>query len=221
MKCNDVQTRLIDLLYGELAAGEATAVGEHLAGCETCRCDFEALKSTRQVLSAVPQSRVEVDVHRIHARAMTRALGARRRWQWTAVAAAVVAGVVLLLGAARMRVEVHQDHLLLSWGREQNEEQLPKQPVSLRESEASIQLTDQLTEHEARLANLDELMRLVVLELDGSGRRQRTLLTELTDRVEGLQTISNARWNSTEHDVQALYQWAQYTSSRTNEGEER
>lgn len=220
MKCHDVQTRLIDLLYGELAAGEATAAGEHLAECETCRRDFEALKSTRQVLSAVPQSRVEVDVHRIHARAMTRALQARQRWKWMAVVAAAMAGVVLLLGARGMRVEVHQDHLLLSWGREQNEEEPPKQPASSRESEASIQLSEQLTEHEARLAHLDELMRLVVLELDGSGRRQRTLLSELADRVDGLQAISNARWNSTEHDVQTLYQWAQYTSSQTNEGEE-
>ena len=217
MKCHDVQTRLIDLLYGELAAEAAAAAGEHLTECETCRRDFEALKSTRQVLSAVPGSRVKVDVNRIHARAMTRALGARRRWQWTAVAAAVVAGVVMLLGAARMRIEVHQDHLVLSWGREQKEQQLPKQPASSQESEASIQLT----QHEARLANLDELMRLVVLELDGTGRRQRTLLTELADRVDGLQAISNARWNSTEHDVQTLYQWAQYTSLQANEGEER
>ena len=216
MNCHDGQPRLIELVYGELAQEERNSLDEHLTKCDACRRDFDALAGTRRMLSVVPQPQVAVDVPRLHAQAVKRDLRVRRRWQWTALAAACLAGIAVLVGAAHLRIEVNQDHLLLSWGREQRIDAPPPAP----EAQPEPELPAQLVEHEARLAHLDELMRLVVLELDASGQRQRAWLTELTDRLDGLHTMSNARWNSTEHDVAALYQWAQYTASRPSEGDE-
>ena len=45
MNCVEICERLPALLYADLAANEAAAVQQHLAGCEVCRREYEALAS--------------------------------------------------------------------------------------------------------------------------------------------------------------------------------
>lgn len=218
MKCDDVQAKLIDLLYGELGDRETASLHAHLDACATCRRDFDALAETRGALALVPGSNVRVDVNRIHADVAARAVRSRRRWRWTALAAAALAGVVTAVGLAGVQIELRADHVVVSWG-----ESPPVEDEDLvsAESPEDIEASDKLDEHEARLAHLDELMRLVITELDNSEQRQQAWLTEVARQVSELQTLSNVRWDATEQGVTTLYQWAQYTASNPSEGGER
>jgi mycothiol system anti-sigma-R factor len=55
MECSEITERLWEYLDGELAAKEATAVDDHLAGCRSCRrhhgCDRSFLLLVVRALS--------------------------------------------------------------------------------------------------------------------------------------------------------------------------
>ena len=52
MTCDFPKDRLIGLHYGEVDAGERDAIQTHVAGCEACRKELEALGSTVETLHA-------------------------------------------------------------------------------------------------------------------------------------------------------------------------
>jgi len=45
--CEQIRGRMLELLYGELAADARAEVAAHVAGCEACRAELAALESTR------------------------------------------------------------------------------------------------------------------------------------------------------------------------------
>ncbi|MFO7769216.1 MAG: hypothetical protein R6W82_09735 [bacterium] len=116
--CEDRIEGLMDLLYGE---GEETAragMRSHLASCEGCRNEYEALASTRETLSAWPNVSTAPRVVYVNERAglLTRV----RRWAdelgglllrpiLKPAAAAVVVVAVLALGITLLDVRVAPD----------------------------------------------------------------------------------------------------------------
>jgi hypothetical protein len=52
LDCDDVNARLLDLVYGEGDARERKALQEHVDGCARCRADLEALGRTRATVRA-------------------------------------------------------------------------------------------------------------------------------------------------------------------------
>lgn len=54
MRCAELKgTRMLDYLYGMLAADEAAAIERHLDGCDACREEAEDLKKVRGALDAL------------------------------------------------------------------------------------------------------------------------------------------------------------------------
>ncbi len=45
-KCQIYQERFIEALYGELESKDFKSLNQHLAGCESCRAEFDEMKST-------------------------------------------------------------------------------------------------------------------------------------------------------------------------------
>jgi hypothetical protein len=56
MKCGDCQERLADYLSGELDGSLKRTVDEHLAGCPTCRLQFEEVEAVWNDLGELPEA---------------------------------------------------------------------------------------------------------------------------------------------------------------------
>jgi len=64
--CEDVSTRMMELLYGELPADERARIEAHVAGCARCRSEQEGFEKTRtaarQALDEAPPARVRAAI---------------------------------------------------------------------------------------------------------------------------------------------------------------
>ena len=81
--CGD-PAALAGYLYGECSPDERAALSAHLAACESCRTDIEALRDTREALTAwtAPDDALGVRVA-VESPHTTRSGG----WSWSAVPA--------------------------------------------------------------------------------------------------------------------------------------
>ncbi len=70
MNCENCETQLLDLLYGELDATTASQVRAHLDGCASCRVASDKLVSARRIVRQLP---LESPPARVHAAIMARA----------------------------------------------------------------------------------------------------------------------------------------------------
>ena len=80
-ECQRVDERLLDFVYGELAAQARAEVSAHLAGCERCSKEIESLQGTRSALRALPEEDPPADLtaRLMHEAARPRTVGARLR----------------------------------------------------------------------------------------------------------------------------------------------
>ena len=119
--CEDVSARMMELLYGELAADERASVDAHVAGCARCRSELEGFEKTRavarQVLGEAPPARAHAAIlkaaaARVAAQAQPAArravaperpsLWARLRLRWALPTFATVGAVAVFLIANRV-----------------------------------------------------------------------------------------------------------------------
>lgn len=88
---------------GMLTAAEAERVDAHLAGCESCRAEWEALRYTLDLLRSVPGEEPPEDLAAsimAQVRAEARRSAGRDRWTWSPRwGMAAAAAVLVLLGA--------------------------------------------------------------------------------------------------------------------------
>ena len=61
MTCDECRDRLDALARGPLAAGQQTAIEQHLLECESCRADFEATEALASVTAALPHCTLRPD----------------------------------------------------------------------------------------------------------------------------------------------------------------
>ena len=108
--CNDIRSKLLDLVEGTLSSTGETAVSRHLAGCDACRVEFEGLEGAAGSLPDAATLRPPPEVRRrllaaardplrSPERAQPRRGIAGRRGQWIAVAG-IVTGLAAVLTAA-------------------------------------------------------------------------------------------------------------------------
>lgn len=96
MRCDDIQERFIDLLYGEGDQPAEAELQEHVNECAKCRDQLEALKRTRTILSAWPDEAPlrSATIPKQHAHRF--GAGAWRRIGYIAVAAMALLGFMAL-----------------------------------------------------------------------------------------------------------------------------
>jgi hypothetical protein len=94
MQCSEMQENLSAYLDGELDPGEEAALKSHLEGCESCRKEFESLRSTVELVRSVPR----VQAPAVLKQRLTSAAPSRRAaWRFpNPVALASAAALVLV-----------------------------------------------------------------------------------------------------------------------------
>jgi len=198
MHCDQARQALPGLLYGDLEAREAAAVGEHLEGCPACREEYAALARVRRLLDAVPAPDVRVDVHRVYGEAAGLQERRLRRWRRAAVACLAAAAAVLVMLALKLEVRVGAGQLTLRWG---------APPVAVAPAPAPEGAPDAVAQARAaeEIRLLKELVHALAAHIDARDRRQQQTLARLRERLDDLQWQADRRWNATERDVAALY----------------
>ena len=107
MNCRQVQESLSAYLDGELPAPQHELVTRHLAGCETCRREYQVWQQLWKALVAEPVS-APAD---LTARVLARLPGRRPSWwQPMALAASLVIGIFL---GGQLGLAVYQTTLAL------------------------------------------------------------------------------------------------------------
>ena len=114
MNCDDVNSRLIELVYGELEPALAARCREHAAACSACGAALAALEQTQQVLDALPPRQTRVDLARLCLKTVQRQQQVRSRVFWGGAGAAAAALAAAGLFVAAVRVEVAPGHLVLA-----------------------------------------------------------------------------------------------------------
>ncbi len=108
--CNDIRSKLLDLVEGTLSSTAEAAARRHLAGCDACRVEFEGIEQVAGALPDAAPLRPPPEVRRrllSLARDLLRSPGRAqpgrriggRRGQWIAVAG-IVTGLAAALTAA-------------------------------------------------------------------------------------------------------------------------
>ena len=115
MNCTELRERLPELLYGELTPEAASVVEQHVANCEACRAEYQALHRLRQRLDAVPAPKVQVDVPRLFRQAADVQEQRVRRWRRLTLAAGGLAAAVFLVLILRLEVRVDAHQVVLTW----------------------------------------------------------------------------------------------------------
>src|SRR6185312_1000524 len=124
--CELTRARILELLYGELAAPARAEVTAHVKGCPTCKAELAALESTRalarQALAAdAPAPRVRAAILQAAAAAVPArkpassparpSLWERLRGKWTFPTFATVGAVAVFLLASRIFMEPEKTYL--------------------------------------------------------------------------------------------------------------
>lgn len=204
MNCPQAREQLSHFLYGGLAPEISSAVEAHLAGCDDCRSELDALNQVRRALDAIPPATAAVDLPRLYRAAALAQERRFRRWRRAAVALAGLAAALVLfaiLPSLECRFEVHQ--FTLRWGTPPSAPPpqpapLPTQPRS--PSQATQFVSTATPDMEERLQTLTDLVSL--LADDRMNRRDlenvRQQLNELREQI--------LQWRqSTDRDVAAMY----------------
>lgn len=217
MKCSDVQTRLIESLYGELSPEAETRLREHLAGCDRCREELDNLKQTGRQLDALPGADRPLDMGRLYRTAANRSGRSRRRWRRLAWASSAAALLVAAFLATRLQFEWTPGRLVISSG---------SPPPAIRSADPKPADPPPVTPGRSaeRLAVLEDLSRLLSVELLASDQRHAAAEADLRRRLDGshralrqLAGQMNARWHLAEQDIHDLY-LTQFNPDSIHEG---
>jgi anti-sigma factor RsiW len=218
MKCSDVQTRLVESLYGELHREEETLLREHLAGCPACRQEMETLEQSRRQLAVLAQPDFSPNFGLLYRTAAQRSGRSRRRWRRLAYAASGAAGLTVLLLATRLWLDWQPGRLIVSF-----EGRPPAtKPFDTQLAEASAA---RLSRHEERLEALEEIARLLSTELSRSDYRQAAALAELRRQLARSQREiaevtkqMNLRCNLAEENIRDLHYLTQLSPNSNRKG---
>ena len=169
MDCNVKKEDLLTFFYGECEEGEQERIREHVAACEKCRRELDALASTQAVLRAWPDEAPRLDLTFVEAEVP------RRRFRLLAgLAAVAVVALALFLAWPEFELSYRAGELDLKWGEALADEPLTREEV--------------LATQEGTLALVGRLMQA------SETRQQRVLdhlLTEIqAQRYQDLQLIN-------------------------------
>jgi putative zinc finger protein len=100
MNCEHIRDLLTEYLDGELPEQQRGEVAEHLAACDTCRAEFEALSKTARLVGALPRAGAPAGLSEAvvaEAARVVRARNASRVSRWVAAGGWLAAAATLAL----------------------------------------------------------------------------------------------------------------------------
>ena len=205
MNCKAIKQRLVELLYGELNAEEQQSIEKHLAGCEACRAEWDALRQSREQLNRlkVSDNPPQLDVLTILRKAAVRSEQRRRRWKRAAIMSGVVVALLLISVIFQLQIQFHPSRIVIGWA------EIPaEQPAALSFADP----WQSLKQHTQRLDSLDDLANVTareflqsdqqrVAELAWIRRQLEDLRLQTTEQLNHLQVQSDLRWRLIQHDL--------------------
>ena len=125
MKCEQVSSELVSLLYDELEGTQKREILSHLDGCQLCQREWKELRSGRDLLSSLEhleeeqqfdENHCRVRVDSLYAAATARSVRQNRLWRRATVAAVAASLLMLLFSFTRLSLSFEQNRLTLRWG---------------------------------------------------------------------------------------------------------
>jgi hypothetical protein len=198
MNCTAIKQQLVELLYGELNAEEQRTIEKHLAGCEACRAEWDALRQTRNQLNRlkVSENQPRLDVLPMHRKAAMRSEQRRRRWKRTAIVSGAAVALLLISVISQLHIQIHSSHIVIGWA---------ELPV---EQPAAISFADpwqSLKQHNQRLDSLDELANVTAQEFLQSDQQRVAELARIQRQLESFKQQTNEQLNHLQ--VQSDLRW--------------
>lgn len=195
MKCERAQELLIDLVYDELSDEERSAIDSHLAECDSCRNESARLRMTVSLLgdAAARDDGPAVELSPVELAQKLTQHTERSRWRWRFAAGVAASAALLLLiaGSLSLRLEVHNTHVVVSWGADRT-----RAEPGTHYEHVSTALNTQLAAHASRLDELDELIDFL-FQAEAANARERDLdRIALTRRLSSMQEQSDTRWRT-------------------------
>jgi anti-sigma factor RsiW len=95
MMCPQFEERIAQYVGGDLPAGEAVAVEQHLRQCSDCAELARALEDDREWLASRPLEAVDIDFLAMRQAIRRETVRPRFPWKWAAIAAAILMAVGL------------------------------------------------------------------------------------------------------------------------------
>jgi hypothetical protein len=206
--CEDKNV-LVAFLYGECTVDEQRVVEAHLAGCEACRTEFDALRTLRGQLAewAPPDEVLDFRVVRGDGSPVA---PARPWWRAPAWAFAAAAVLVLAAAAAIAHVEIRYDAdgfvVRTGW----SDGAAPAAPVMVQPAAATVEAApwrDDLAALEASLrrelaaasaspaADVELLREVRALVAASEDRQQREQALQLAQLVNDVEQQRRADWS--------------------------
>jgi hypothetical protein len=115
MRCQEVLDHLPVLAYNELDNVTAALCHEHLAGCKTCRAEWNSIRGALSLLDQAPRHATQVDLAAICLRIARQQRRSRVSSHWilgAGVAAAIVFGMI---AAQLLAVNLEPGRLTVAW----------------------------------------------------------------------------------------------------------
>jgi len=100
MKCEEIKELFSEYVDGELSAADAASVEQHLAGCEACRAEFEALRQTAALVRSLPRADAPQGLARSVTESVGKQMAVRKRaaiLRWTGVGGWLAAAAALII----------------------------------------------------------------------------------------------------------------------------
>ena len=215
MTCDELRAKLLDLVYEELPDDEQRPCEEHLAGCASCRGEFDALKQTTAALDSLPVPKGKTRVTELLRHAAVDSQRGARRWRRLAVAATAAGLLIGAFAALGMRIEATPQHVTFYFGERPRAAapDTPVQPATFADPWPAIgQQADEL-------ARLDDLFRLLATEYQTDRQRQQLQLVGLRQDTTAISRELALRWALLRRDVDDMYAF-QYPTESPLEGDQ-
>src|SRR5262245_53757261 len=200
MTCADCRDLLPLHLYDELSEADRAAADAHLAGCEACRAELDALTRTRAALDIGPMAAAAVDLNQIFRSEAQRQQRATRRWRVVALAGLAAAVLVLAL---RLDIRADARQVTIRWG---SPPVAPPAPIP-PEPQTVVERSDDHVSRDLdeRLNMLTSLIHALAANVESGDRDRAADLALLRQELAGLRRQGDLRWKETERSVSALY----------------
>ncbi len=187
MNCQDVDDRLIELLYDEVPHAERGEFHQHLEACPTCLQKWNELRASVRLLDRLGDGEnsevAQVDLRAVYGRGVRMAGRRARRWKTIGLIATAASLLVATAAVFGLRFELRPNHVVIGWS------DAAEKPPAAEALSVDTVLAGRFDELEARLA--------VLIEESKRGRHdQQEVIHHLAQALADVRERNDARWKT-------------------------
>jgi len=222
MKCDVLENKLIDYLYGELPQKEQKSVEKHIAECEDCRKELASLKQSHFLLNKLPvepppmpltgfseQTEQELSLGQRILQLLPRSVPGK-----LAFAAASFLLLFVLAGSfAHLRFEWNQQSFVISMGAQDNAKLGDTEKAALvnQIQQQNMQMMQTLVAN-TRQEDAQFFRQMFSEYAYAIQERQNEQMKALADHINAYYTNTNNRLQLTDKTLNNLIQTIQYNN---------